>query len=160
LVGSITIQDSGVGMSREELITGWLTVSNSWKREYKSEGVLPPGREQPKRTPLGDKGLGRLGAQRLGDVLEVETRSRRHHNEAWRVVMPWRSFDSAATLDAVPISVEPLGQSHPKAGTTLRILGLRPSIWADSEARNELQRQLATLVSPFGQERGFQIQIA
>jgi signal transduction histidine kinase len=159
LIGSITIKDSGNGMTRQELLDGWLTVSNSWKKQYKTEGRLPPGHIRPTRTPLGDKGLGRLGAQRLGDVLEVETRSKLEPNQAWRVVIPWREFDNAASLDEVPISVEPLGQGHPKGGTTLRILGLKTGPWADPGARKELQKQLATLISPFGQQRGFQIEI-
>ena len=160
LKGSITIQDNGVGMTRSELVEGWLTVSNSWKRQYKSTNFVPKGRIPPKRTPLGDKGLGRLGAQRLGDVLELRTRSKLDVDHGWRVVIPWRDFDNAATLEDVRIDIEPLSDDSSRFGTTLRILGLHDAMWAKPEARNELQRQLATLISPFGQNRGFRIEIS
>jgi signal transduction histidine kinase len=160
LKGRIEIQDRGVGMTREELIQGWLTVSNSWKRRYKTEGLLPAGQVKPKRTPLGDKGLGRLGAQRLGDVLEVETRSTNDPSgSVWRVVIPWRLFDVADSLDEVPIVIERNVGQHPRPGTTLRILGLKDTLWTEAGAQDELRRHLAALVSPFGQKRGFKVEI-
>jgi signal transduction histidine kinase len=160
LTGSILVEDRGVGMSRQELIRGWLTVSNSWKKEFKSSGVVPPHQVKPKRAPLGDKGLGRLGAQRLGDVLEVETRSVQQGAEAWHVVIPWRSFDTASTLDEVPIFLEPFQwRSSRRSGTTLRILGLKSTLWTAAGARDELRTHLAALISPFGQKRGFIIEI-
>jgi signal transduction histidine kinase len=159
LIGAIEIQDRGAGMTRHELIQGWLTVSNSWKRQYKAEGTIPAGQAKPKRTPLGDKGLGRLGAQRLGDVLELETQSIVSSHEAWRAVIPWRLFDTATALDDVPIMIERLRPRSPKAGTTLKILGLKSTLWTRPEAKEELRRDLASLVSPFGQRRGFKIEI-
>lgn len=159
LKGSITIQDRGVGMTRGQLVQGWLTVSNSWKKRYKTDGSLPAGQAKPKRTPLGDKGLGRLGAQRLGDVLEVETRSARGPSEAWRAVIPWRLFDFAESLDEVPVTVERFTGGTSRPGTTLRILGLKSTLWTEAAARDELRRHLAALVSPFGQKRGFKIEI-
>ena len=158
LRGSITIQDRGVGMTRDELVQGWLTVSNSWKRRYKTDGVLPVGQARPKRTPLGDKGLGRLGAQRLGDVLEVVTYSARGSGEAWRVVIPWNLFDQANALDDVSIPVERLDEHPSYQGTVLKILGLKNTLWTDPDAHDELRRHLAALVSPFGQKRGFKIE--
>ena len=159
LKGSIEIQDRGAGMTRHELTQGWLTVSNSWKRLYKAKGEIPAGQAKPKRTPLGDKGLGRLGAQRLGDMLELETQSNVRSDEAWRTVIPWRLFDSATALDDVPIKIEQLRSDSRKPGTTLRILGLKSTLWTRPEAKDELRRDLASLVSPFGQKRGFKVEI-
>ena len=157
--GSIRVQDRGVGMTRQELIQGWLTVSNSWKRDYKTEGTIPTGRVRSKRTPLGDKGLGRLGAQRLGDVLELETCSVVGQTEAWRTIIPWKPFETAGALDEVPIIIEKLESGALKPGTTLTILGLKSTLWTQADARDELRRHLASLVSPFGQKRGFKIEI-
>ena len=59
--GFITVEDNGFGMNEDEIIDGWLVISVSEKRKMKSEGrTTPEG-----RTPLGDKGLGRLSTQRL-----------------------------------------------------------------------------------------------
>ena len=57
-------------MGYEEIVRGWLTISFSHKRQIRSEGKLTPKKH---RTPLGDKGLGRLSTQRLGHRLEMFT---------------------------------------------------------------------------------------
>ena len=47
--GFITIEDDGLGMSEDEIRSGWLMISLSAKREMKAGG-----RKTPKgRTPLG-----------------------------------------------------------------------------------------------------------
>ena len=67
--GTITVEDDGIGMDLDSIRTGWLTISNSGKRALKRRaGTTTKG-----RTPLGDKGLGRLGTQRLGSNLEMIT---------------------------------------------------------------------------------------
>ena len=54
--GYIVVDDDGFGMDRETILKSWLIISYSNKREV--NGVKP---KTPKgRTPLGDKGLGRL----------------------------------------------------------------------------------------------------
>src|ERR1700733_7449601 len=60
-MGFIKITDDGEGMNLESIRNGWFVVSNSAKRQLKQSGKPSNGR----RTPLGDKGLGRLGSQRL-----------------------------------------------------------------------------------------------
>ena len=62
--GYITIEDNGVGMNYNDIISRWLFISLSHKREMKEKGEVTNGG----RTPLGDKGLGRLSTQRLGNV--------------------------------------------------------------------------------------------
>jgi len=69
--GYILIEDDGTGMTRSVIRQGWLTISRSPKRTFKRElRVTPKG-----RTPLGDKGLGRLGVQRLGNRVHILTRA-------------------------------------------------------------------------------------
>lgn len=70
--GYILIEDNGIGMTKEDLRDGWLTISNSSKKNSKAKGLLTPVK---KRTSLGDKGLGRLSSQRLGDNLEIFTKN-------------------------------------------------------------------------------------
>ncbi len=51
--GYILIEDNGVGMGRNEIEKGWLTISLSFKRKMKREGRVTLKKQ---RTPLGDKG--------------------------------------------------------------------------------------------------------
>ena len=67
LVGEIVIVDDGIRIDLLTIRRGWLTVSLSHKLEMKKAGRVAA----KNRTPLGDKGLGRLGAQRLGDQLRT-----------------------------------------------------------------------------------------
>lgn len=69
--GSITVEDDGNGMNLDSIRRGWLTISNSEKRDFKDKSL----ETKRGRTPRGDKGLGRLGTQRLGYNLEMFTRS-------------------------------------------------------------------------------------
>ncbi|WP_204333281.1 hypothetical protein, partial [Klebsiella pneumoniae] len=68
--GRMTITDRGEGRPQDQLRSSWLVVSGSVKRGL-------PGQPKRKttlqnRTPLGDKGLGRLGTMKIGDILLVE----------------------------------------------------------------------------------------
>src|ERR1041385_3641569 len=56
--GSIRVWDDGNGMSPEEIRNGWLIVGDS----LKARGAKSPSG----RLLVGSKGLGRLGALRLG----------------------------------------------------------------------------------------------
>ena len=69
LFGRIAISDAGVGMSDSQIQQGWLTVSYSEKRELKREKKKT---RKFHRSIQGDKGLGRLSAMRLGNVLRIQ----------------------------------------------------------------------------------------
>ncbi len=68
--GYIVIEDGGFGMNETVILKSWLTISYSQKRadENNVKPKTPLG-----RTPLGDKGLGRLSTQRLADCCEIFT---------------------------------------------------------------------------------------
>jgi signal transduction histidine kinase len=158
LRGSITIEDDGIGMNLDAIRRGWLTVSLSHKQEMKARGETTA----KKRTPLGDKGLGRLGAQRLGDVLTLTTRTRDVAEESppLKVSMIWSRFAAADSLNAVPIEVHRLPPGTLKPGTTLEIRGLRdPEFWKQNET-NDLQRELAAMISPYEGVAGFRMTLA
>jgi hypothetical protein len=83
---------------------GWLTISNSEKRDFKDKTL----RTKKGRTPLAHKGLGRLGTQRLGYNVDMFTRSEgsptEHH------VRP------TAQLRLLPVGIE-----EQKKGKNVRI---------------------------------------
>lgn len=152
-VGYLTIEDGGTGMTPSAIVSGWLTVSNSWKRAFKEEGkVTDKG-----RTPLGDKGLGRLGSQRLGDYLEIETRPA-GTDDAWAVSIPWRAYESVDTLDAVQISVRPIPRSTAKPGTKLTIIGLSPR-FVELATNENLSIEMSKMISPFEGDKDFELRV-
>ncbi|TBV09385.1 sensor histidine kinase [Phytopseudomonas dryadis] len=160
LRGIITISDDGIGMDLDTIRRGWLTVSLSHKQLMKSQGKTTA----KERTPLGDKGLGRLGAQRLGDVITLITRKRTrigseepvNDDATLRVSIKWGDFSFAESLSSVPIKVERL-PTNKKPGTTLQIRGLRdPQSWTKGET-SALQKEIAAMISPYEGVSGFRI---
>ncbi|PBP71009.1 hypothetical protein CCL21_09365 [Pseudomonas syringae] len=158
LKGLIRITDDGIGMDLETIRKGWLTISLSQKQLMK-EMKLTTAKD---RTPLGDKGLGRLGAQRLGEIITLTTRKESppstdtSQTETLKVSIGWKRFASADNLSAVPIQVESIPEQR-KTGTTLEIRGLRdPEFWKNGET-NELQKELASMISPYEGVAGFRL---
>ncbi|WP_159054596.1 ATP-binding protein [Streptomyces dysideae] len=155
---SIVIRDNGSGMNGEDIRRGWLTISNSVKREMKEQGratVLG-------RTPLGDKGLGRLGAQRLGDVVSIVTRPNGAAIEN-ELSIDWREFQSRSSLREVDLSLH-TRPTQETSGTTLTITQLRdPEQWREAaksgsvDGASALQKDLSVLISPYGNKRGLKI---
>lgn len=148
-VGYITIEDDGMGMDRTDIERGWLMISLSGKRVLKAKGgVTPRG-----RTPLGDKGLGRLSTQKLGQNLELYTRK---DGEAvtQHVAFAWNAFTDDKSLSEVPVSIERATPGRTK-GTELVISGLRnPDVWRGASVE-KLIDDLSQIISPFSEARPF-----
>lgn len=137
-------------MDEATILKSWLTISYSKKRadENNIKEKTPAG-----RTPLGDKGLGRLSTQRLADCCEIFTCSD-GSNEKLHVAFDWREFDKADQLSKVPVFFERVSTSQGK-GTKLILTNLhRPATWEGDELAS-LKGQLSQLISPFIENRPF-----
>lgn len=151
LRGAISVIDRGTGMSREQIVQAWLTVSGSPKRELKRRnGMTDKG-----RTPVGDKGLGRLGTQRLGRVVDLYTVVQ-GSGVAHRLSIPWDQYESAERLDSVRFELTSESAPLNAHGTTLTIRGLRDLGHWRGDALRDLERRLSAMISPFG-KRGFSL---
>lgn len=151
--GRIVIEDSGCGMDWKTIERGWLTVSDSPKRQMKAEGRLTPGKG---RTPLGDKGLGRLGVQRLGGNVEIFTCAD-GEDSGYHVGISWAGFRQAPDFTGVEILWERIPK---RKGTRVVISDLRDAdLWASPREKDELQRQLSQVFFPFGGDRAFAVRI-
>ena len=72
--GLFVLRDNGVGMSRGDFVTRWLTIGT----ESKFDPDRPPPRDPDKerRPMLGEKGIGRLAVATIGPQLLVLTRAK------------------------------------------------------------------------------------
>lgn len=157
--GEIVVADDGVGMTEADIRSGWLTLSTSLKRPFKHEG-LRTGRE---RTPLGDKGLGRLGAQRLGIKLRLQTRSVTAPGLEHDVTIDFREFRPERTLEEVKLkwtrrasSDSPRWSGPAETGTVLTITGLKSPHDFELE---DLEREIARLINPFAPVPGLGLHV-
>ncbi len=153
--GYLTIEDTGDGIAAEKLRKSWLTISGSYKRTGE-------GRQKVKttkgRTPLGDKGVGRLGSMKLGDILEVVTSTAGDQPLA-SAVFRWADCERAGTVDEIPVFVR-TDQPNPDQfkGTRVTVYGLKDAgQWANGAAA--LKLSLATLVSPFEAKAQFPVTV-
>lgn len=148
-VGYVTVEDDGMGMDRADIERGWLMISLSGKRVMKAAGVKTP----KGRTPLGDKGLGRLSTQKLGHNLELYTR-KDGQAETIHVAFAWDAFTDDKSLSQVPVTIDPAIDARNK-GTLLVISGLRnPEVWRGNAAE-KLIADLSQIISPFAEARPF-----
>ncbi len=170
--GMIVIEDDGTGMNRDEIIRGWLTIADSPKVQRRKAGQVTPLK---RRTPLGEKGLGRLGVQRLGSVVELYTSkiniellpragggppmvSEHPEGVSYHVGIDWREFGQHDRLSQVPVEFdEQTPPEAPKRGTRIVVSELRDlSDWNTSTVK-ELQRKLSQFFFPFGDNRPFEV---
>jgi hypothetical protein len=144
--GRITIEDRGDGLTSEQLQDSWLVISRSSKR---GEHGVQKSKTAKGRTPLGDKGLGRLGSMKLGDILRIETATAPAASLA-TAQFRWADCESARTVDEIPVFVEVVANTEKFKGTRVSVLGLRDlSEWRRKDRINEITRSLARLISPF-----------
>ena len=104
----IEVRDTGHGMSLDELSEIFLRIGTSSRRKENLRGA----------QNLGDKGIGRLSAMRLGDRLQVTTS--RSEDQYWNLLdINWTLFSRDDDVDADAINIEPeIGDEKAKAGGT------------------------------------------
>ena len=152
--GRLTVQDDGHGMDLESVRRGWLTVSNSNKRQLKASGYTTPRG----RTPLGDKGLGRLGVQRLGQVVQLTTVSAGDKPPvSYGVTIDWTRFIGAETLNSVALPVGSHVAKGAKPGTAISVFGLNSLDYWEGKGELDLQKQLASILSPYDNAAGLRV---
>ncbi len=152
--GYIVVEDSGVGMDDTTIEKSWLTISYSNKRAG-VDGIKKKTKKE--RTPLGDKGLGRLSTQRLADYCEIFTTpeggSKRYH-----VAFDWREFDKVERLSQVPVKVEstPAGISK---GTKLVLTNLLSTEVWKGDRLDTFKNKIVQVLTPFSEVRKFYVYV-
>jgi signal transduction histidine kinase len=153
----ILIEDTGTGMSLHELDEVFLTIGTRARLVQRDSQTGKSG----SRPILGEKGVGRLSAMRLGDRLVV--RSTRSGESRWSLLeLDWSLFShgSDALLDSVDIKPLP-GDRKPDpsvSGTVLRISGLH-SAWSATSLREIAVQEFGRLTDPFMPSSVFPIQL-
>ena len=147
-VGKIIVKDEGHGMDLNDIVNGWLTISNSPKKKMKKNKQVT---EIFHRMPLGDKGLGRLSVQRLGRNMTLITKKKGSDKE-FTVKIPWGDFLKNTTIENIPVKCETkvVNEKIDKSYTEIIITDLlNLELWNKNENVDELERQLSKIVSPF-----------
>lgn len=148
--GFIVVEDDGFGMSENTIMKSWLLISYSQKRELKEAKKKTPGG----RTPLGDKGLGRLSTQRLADICEIFTNEEKESGT--HIAFNWKDFEKEDALSEVRIQAEHFSSQKIK-GTTLILANLNHSEVWDGKNLENFKGQVSQIISPYKENRPFDV---
>ncbi|PTB97991.1 hypothetical protein C9994_00085 [Marivirga lumbricoides] len=148
--GFIIVEDDGFGMSKETILKSWLIISYSQKRTFKeAKKKTPKG-----RTPLGDKGLGRLSTQRLADTCEIFTSEK--DKEGIHIAFNWKDFEKEESLGKVLIQAKSY-PSNGKNGTTLVLGNLNhKEVW-EGKNLEKFKGHVSQIISPYKENRPFEV---
>lgn len=145
----IRIVDFGHGMTKAELQSCYLTVGTPMRLHQRNDAIAGSGRKKAK-VPLGEKGIGRLAAMRLGHYVDVIS-SVSGESHSSRLVLDWRPVFADPDLDASALDFKPHRHVQKKvkaAGTELIIRDLQ-SDWTPDKLTTLSQTDLAKLADPF-----------
>jgi len=138
--GSVLVSDDGEGMTQDDLVNGFLVLGRSRKS----------GRRHGRLT-VGEKGLGRLAALRLGEQVIVRTRPAGQRIEH-TLVLDWKRFDEADVVEDVILDITTQATNR-ASGTDLQIDRLRQPM--NRSQQESLARSLLLLGDPFGAHGDF-----
>lgn len=125
--GRITISDDGNGMSFQELVSGFMTISTSDKAKN-------PASPEFKRPRAGKKGIGRFSAQKIGKQLKLITK-RKADNRYLCINIDWDKFESDSYLGSVESKIYYDSDSYDfESGTILEISDVREA-WTESNIK-------------------------
>lgn len=162
LAGSfIVVADKGHGMNAETLQKGYLTIGTPIRLLSKSRPSEANWNYHPTvgGQTLGEKGIGRLAAMRLGHYVHVQTSMRDEEKNAdpyWiNLELDWRPIFNDPNLDASALDYKPergpQKQSSKDHGTILTIRSLQ-SDWHIDKICELSATQLAKLSDPFASD--------
>lgn len=146
-LSTIVVSDTGSGMSRKELSDNFLVIGTA-SRKAEVDKALARG---DAKTPyLGEKGIGRLSAMRLGDRLLVET-ARRENTTLNILEIDWSVFSKLdAMLDEIEVKPKSGGtKASPMwSGTNIIISDLAED-WTATRVKEMAEYDFARLTDPF-----------
>ncbi|QIH40306.1 ATP-binding protein [Flavobacterium sp. Sr18] len=136
--GTLFIEDDGLGMTRDQLVNGFMRISSTDK-------LRNPLSERFNRKRAGQKGIGRFAVQRLGEKLTITTQTLKD-DFALVLTINWNQY--AGDIDLVNITNKIITVPKRKEeGTTLKIEGLKDR-WSQS-AIKRIYRYVSAIIQPF-----------
>lgn len=136
--GTLEIHDNGSGMTKKQLINGFMRLSSSEKLHF-------PMSPKYNRKRAGKKGIGRFSAQRLGQKLTIITQTI-DSKEALKITIHWDDFLGDKDLLSIKNKISTI-QKNKEEGTVLIIEQLRDS-WTKAQIER-VYRYASEILQPF-----------
>src|SRR5690554_179814 len=136
--GTLFIDDDGLGMTREQLVNGFMRISSTDK-------LRNPLSERFNRKRAGQKGIGRFAVQRLGEKLTITTQTL-EDDFALVLTIDWNDYRGDTDLVNIINKIITVPKRK-EEGTTLRIEGLKDR-WSQA-AIKRIYRYVSAIIQPF-----------
>lgn len=136
--GTLFIDDDGLGMTKDQLINGFMRISSTDKLRH-------PLSERYKRKRAGQKGIGRFAVQRLGEKLTITTQTL-NDNFALVLTINWNKYQGDKDLANITNKIISVPKRK-EEGTTLKIEGLKDR-WSQA-AIKRIYRYVSAIIQPF-----------
>lgn len=145
--GTLIVEDNGTGMDREQLVDGFMRISSNMKKEK-------PVSEIYKRNKAGRKGIGRFAVQRLGNNLQILTKTSLAR-KSYEVRFDWRDYQATKNINEISNEINLVAPHTPTSGTMLIISNLKDK-WSEA-AIKRVYRYLEDVLQPvseFNENKG------
>jgi signal transduction histidine kinase len=150
--GRIIIEDNGCGMDWDTVVNVWLEPGTDYRERQKEEGERTP---KFHRFPLGEKGVGRFAAHKLGRKVKLITKTR--SSPEVTVEVDWTQFGSKKYLSETNVKVAEGAAKHfdgkKESGTRIEVSDLSEAL-ARGVVR-QIQRAVTSICSPFKEPSKF-----
>ncbi len=154
---SIIVQDSGTGMTLEDITGKWLELATDSRRKDRSART-----KHLRRLALGEKGVGRIASFKLGRFITLTTRAL--GQPEYETAIDWdHLLGQGPYLENLSVRVR--ANDKPKVfpgkatGTRIAISGLRRKQWTRGDLR-KLYRLVTSLASPFQTPDQFSVEFS
>ena len=148
--GRIIIEDNGCGMTWEIVRNVWLEPGTDFREQQKITGKRTP----KGRIPLGEKGIGRFAAHKLGESIRMVTRS--SNSPEVIVDIDWGDFRGKKYLNETDVKIKerkPTYFEGNMTGTRIEISRLRESL--SRGMVRQIHRAVTSISSPLNEPSEF-----
>ena len=137
--GKLLIIDDGTGMTKEQLINGFMRLATTDKLHNSVSDIY-------KRPKAGKKGIGRFSTQRLGKKLVIITQTK-NGEFALKLTINWDDYETDKEIGDIKNTLEQVERFKNQAsGTKLYIHDLRDS-WSEADIKR-VYRHVSELIQP------------
>ncbi|WP_199178545.1 ATP-binding protein [Acidimangrovimonas sediminis] len=152
----VIVRDDGFGMSLKTVRDIWFVPAHDHKEKQKEAGIRTP----LGRAPVGEKGVGRFAAHKLGNRIKLVTR--KAGEEEVSLNINWDELMKSEFLSEAKAEIdvrEPQEFTGTKTGTLIEIDGLRDKTWSRGDLRR-LRRDIISICSPFDAPGEFDVKFS
>lgn len=148
----ITIEDDGIGMSRDDVIDHFLEVG------FRRREVMGLKTARMGRQPMGRKGIGKLSSFSIANTVSVLT-VKDDERTAFRMDAGKMKahMTSQETRPYVPEELPVDSEQHPDSGTRIILTGLKSRITAQTD--NGLRQRISRRFSVIGRDHNFRVHV-